>query len=66
MKSDMREVQLPSDLCESVEQRYRERFGALEQFLTFVLQELIRDDAAQMDRAEQQVIEERLKDLGYI
>jgi hypothetical protein len=38
----------------------------LEQFLTFVLQELLRDDAAQMDQAEQRIIEERLKDLGYI
>jgi len=38
----------------------------LEQFLTFVLQELLRDDVAQMDQAEQRIIEERLKDLGYI
>ena len=66
MSTNLRQVQLPSDLCESVEKHYSERFGTLEQFLTFVLQELVRDDAAQMDRAEQQVIEERLKDLGYI
>jgi hypothetical protein len=30
-----------------------------------VMQELVRDDAAQSDLAEQQIIEERLRDLGY-
>ena len=36
----------------------------LEELLVFVLQELLRDQAAQMDQAEQRVIEQRLKDLG--
>jgi hypothetical protein len=27
---------------------------------------LLRDDAAQMDQSEQRIIEQRLKDLGYI
>jgi hypothetical protein len=49
-----------------VERRYGQQFGNLEQFLVFLMQELMRDDAGQMDRAEQQVIEQRLKDLGYI
>ena len=64
--SAMREVKLPADLCQQIEQLYEKRFGTLEQFLTFVLQELSHDDAAQADQAEQQIIEERLKDLGYI
>jgi hypothetical protein len=64
--SGTREVKLSADLCQKVEQLYEKRFGTLEQFLTFVLQELSRDDAAQADQAEQQIIEERLKDLGYI
>jgi hypothetical protein len=67
MTSDeLRELRLPAELCKSAEQRFGARFGGLEQFLTFVLQELLRDDAAQMDQAEQRIIEERLKDLGYI
>jgi len=61
-----REVKLPADLCQKVEQLYGRQFGTLEQFLTFVLQELTRDDAAQADQAEQRILEERLKDLGYI
>jgi len=35
-------------------------------FLVHVLQELLRDKAAQMDESERRVIEQRLKDLGYI
>jgi hypothetical protein len=66
MSNGMREVQLPAELCKNAEWRFGARFGNLEQFLTFVLQELLRDDAAQMDQAEQRIIEERLKDLGYI
>jgi hypothetical protein len=66
MPDSMRQISLPSELCQAAEQRFAARFGGLEQFLTFVLQELLRDDAAQMDRAEQRIIEERLRDLGYI
>ena len=66
MPSDIREVRLPADLCQLVEQRYQARFGTLEQFLTHVLQELAGDDAMRADQAEQKIIEGRLKDLGYI
>ena len=66
MSENMRDVRLPSELCLAAEQRYGARFGSLEQILVFVLQELLRDDAAQMDRAEQRIIEQRLRDLGYI
>jgi hypothetical protein len=61
-----REVKLPEDLCKKIENLYGKRFGTLEQFLTFALEELTRDDASQADQAEQRIIEERLKDLGYI
>ncbi|HSS98210.1 MAG TPA: hypothetical protein VLK33_14315 [Terriglobales bacterium] len=61
-----REVKLPEDLCKKVEQLYEKQFGGLDQFLTFVLEELSRDSASRADKAEQQIIEERLKDLGYV
>jgi len=64
--SATREVKLPEELCKKAEQLYGKRFGALNEFLSFVLEELVRDNAAQADRAEQRIIEERLKDLGYI
>jgi hypothetical protein len=64
--SATREVKLPEDLCNKVEQLYQKRFGELDQLLTFALEELSRNSAARADHAEQRIIEERLKDLGYI
>jgi hypothetical protein len=62
----LREVHLPAELCEAAERRFSDRFGTLDNFLTYVLEQLVRDEAAQMDREDQRIIEERLKDLGYI
>jgi hypothetical protein len=66
MASELRDVRLPAELCSEAERRYAARFGDLEQLLTFLLRELLRDDAAQMDQAEQGIVEQRLRDLGYI
>jgi hypothetical protein len=66
MPEEMRDLRLPFRLCQSAEEKYGNRFGTLEQFLTHVLEQLVRDDALKMDQEEQRIIEERLKDLGYI
>ena len=66
MSSDVRNVALPDDLCRDAERRFATRFGTLEQFLVVVMRELLRDEAVQMDQAEQRIVEQRLKDLGYI
>lgn len=66
MTEATREVHLPSDLCDTAERKFGPRLGSLEQILTFVLQQLVREDAVQMDQAEQRIIEQRLKDLGYL
>jgi hypothetical protein len=66
MASELRDVRLPAELCSEAERRYAARFDDLEQLLTFLLRELLRDDAAQMDQAEQGIVEQRLRDLGYI
>jgi len=65
MSSDVREVRLPAQLCIDAERRFAPRFGSVEELLVHVLQELLRDKAAQMDESERRVIEQRLKDLGY-
>jgi hypothetical protein len=64
--SEMREVALPAELCEAAEKKFAQKFGSLEELLTFILRDLLRDDALQLDRAEQRIIEERLRELGYI
>ncbi len=66
MSSELRDIRLPAELCNDAEKRFAARFSSVEELLVFVLQELLRDQATQMDQAEQRVIEQRLKDLGYI
>lgn len=66
MSDPSRQVSLPGSLCAAAEQKFGTKFTSLEQFLTFVLQEVVRDDATQMDEAEKKMIERRLKDLGYL
>ena len=59
-------VNLPEDLCVRAEKKFGEKFGNLEKLLEYVLQDLLRDDAAQADEREQRIIEQRLKELGYL
>jgi len=62
MDSPLREISLPAVLCVTVERR----FGNLEIFLTFVMNELLRDQAAVHDQNKQRIVEERLRELGYL
>lgn len=62
----MRTVSLPAELCMQAEKKFGEKFGSLEQVLEYVLRDLVRDDAAQADEGEQRMIEQRLRDLGYL
>jgi hypothetical protein len=64
--TEMRTVSLPAELCMQAEKKFGEKFGSLEQVLEYVLLDLVRDDAAQADEGEQRMIEQRLRDLGYL
>jgi O-antigen/teichoic acid export membrane protein len=64
--TEMREIRLPAELCLAAERKFGGRFANVEELLTFVLKDLSSEDASGMDRAEQHIIEERLRDLGYI
>jgi hypothetical protein len=61
----MRSLQLPAELCRAAEEKFGKKYGGLESFLEFVLRELVRDETP-LDESEQRVIEQRLKDLGYL
>lgn len=61
----MRTVTLPEDLCLRAEQRFRS-FQTTESLLTFVLQQLLLDEAILTDQKEAEIIEKRLRDLGYL
>ena len=64
--TEVRQVQLPTELCAIAEKKFAGKFGSIEELLVFILQELSRDDASQFDQAEQKIVEERLRELGYI
>lgn len=64
--AEMREVRLPEDLCATAEKKFEKSFASVEELLTFVLRDLSRDEAARFDQAEQRIIEERLRELGYL
>jgi hypothetical protein len=61
-----RTVNLPEDLCAAAEKSLASQFDSLEALLSFLLQEIAKDDASKCDQAEERIIEERLRDLGYI
>jgi hypothetical protein len=64
--TELRSVGLPAELCRRAEEKFAKQFDSVEALLEFVLKDLTRDDAAQADLREQQAIEQRLRDLGYL
>lgn len=62
----MRQIELPEDLCRRVEQLYAHQFPGLEACLSFVLENLINDQSASLDMAEERLVKQRLRDLGYV
>jgi len=66
MTNGSREVRLPADLCAAVEEKFGQKFGSLDELLAAVLRDLLRDDGSEADQAEQRIVEERLRELGYI
>jgi hypothetical protein len=66
LSTQYRTISLPEDLCAETEKWMAGRFGDLESLLTFLLRELANNDAAKLDQAEEGIIEQRLRDLGYI
>jgi len=64
--TEMREIRLPADLCAAVEKRFSHAFGSVEELINFILRDLSQDQAAQLDESEQRLVEDRLRELGYL
>lgn len=64
--TEMRDLRLPADVCAAAEKRFGHVFGSLEELLVFVLRDLLRDEAGSADQAEQRLVENRLRELGYL
>jgi hypothetical protein len=57
---------LPEELCVAAEKKFGHRFDNLEQCLAALLRELLREDAVSLDVKEQEIVEQRLRGLGYV
>jgi hypothetical protein len=66
MTEEMREVRLPAGLCAAAEKRFSQTFAHLEELLIFVLRDLASDGVSALDQAEQRLVEQRLRELGYL
>jgi hypothetical protein len=66
MTESTRQIFLPEELCAAAEAKFGQQFRSLEELLTFLLRELVDTDATPYDEAEEQLVEERLRELGYI
>ena len=66
MTDQRRVIHLPEELCALAEQRYSKQFANVEALLEFVLRNLTNSDASELDRQEYEIVEQRLKDLGYL
>jgi hypothetical protein len=64
--SARRQISLPEEVCAAAEARYGTHFANLESLLEFVLRELTQNAVESLDQAEQAILEQRLRDLGYI
>jgi hypothetical protein len=66
MTEEMREVRLPADLCAAAEKRFGKKFANVDEILTAVLRDLANDDVSALDQSEQRLVEQRLRELGYL
>jgi len=59
-------VRLPEELCVKAETWLKGRFDSLEGLLSFLVEEIIKDEGAELDQREEEIVQQRLRDLGYI
>lgn len=64
--SAYRSLQLPEELCADAEKWMSGRFENLEVLLSFLLREIVKDDGSSLDEQEEQIVQQRLRDLGYM
>jgi hypothetical protein len=64
--NSIRNISVPEELCQAAEQRFGNSFASVDELVSNLLRELLREDAYKMDARELEVIEQRLKGLGYV
>jgi len=64
--TEYRTFRLPENLCAEAEKWMTGRFDDLEALLSFLLQEIVRADGTKLDQEEEELVKQRLRELGYI
>ena len=62
-------VTIPADLYDRIEERVRTvGFGSVEEYVTFVMEEVLKEDEQQpaFSKEEEEEVKKRLKALGYL
>lgn len=67
----MATVNIPDELYAEIERRVKEsgEFESVEEYITFVLEELLKDEEEEeytMTEEEEELVKERLRGLGYL
>ncbi|RLI01627.1 CopG family transcriptional regulator [Candidatus Bathyarchaeota archaeon] len=70
---ETKKIEIPAELYEKIEKRAKETgFGNVDKYVTFVLEELLREleseeeEEYELSEEEEEKIKERLRALGYI
>lgn len=66
LSNQYRAVQLPEDLCKEAESWLQGKFDNLESLLGLLLQEIVKDEGSKLDLREEEIVLQRLRELGYI
>ncbi|MFO8010210.1 MAG: CopG family transcriptional regulator [Dehalococcoidia bacterium] len=69
--SDKKNVPIPAEIYDAIEQRVREtEFNSVEEYVTFVLEEVLKDDDEEEETPfspeDEEEVKKRLRALGYL
>ena len=65
------EIKIPIDLIKKIEERVKEtEFESVDEYVTFVLEEVVKEDDEEIEEVfseeDEEKVKERLKALGYL
>ena len=71
MKEEKKVVLLPAELYNRIEERAKATgFGSVEEYVSFVLEEVLKEDEEEAEKAfspeEEEEVKKRLRALGYL
>lgn len=71
MSGEYGEIKIPKDLINKIAERVKEtEFGSVDEYVTFVLEEVVKDDDGEIQEVfseeDEEKVKERLRALGYL